>query len=94
MEVVHEPFGRRGDRPLVLDGLGQDAIRLEQDPAVVRDSRADRPPGTRLGGDRLGAGKRLTVLLQALDAEQLGRDRLREVGLVADWLANADLRSP
>ena len=37
-EVVDEPLGGRRDRPLVLDRAGQDAVRLEQDAAVLGDA--------------------------------------------------------
>ena len=40
-EVVDEPLGRRGDPAFVLDRPGQDAVRLEQDAAVLGDARAD-----------------------------------------------------
>ena len=69
VEVVEEPLGRRGDRLLVLDRPGQDAVCLKQDAAVLGDARSDRvsPPGG--VGHRLGGGEGLRVLLEPLHAE-------------------------
>ena len=81
--VVDEPFGRRGDRALVLDRAGEGAVGLEQDPAVVCDAGMHGSPLAGRVGDCLGGGKRPRVLLEPLDAEQLVEDRLVELGVRA-----------
>ncbi len=84
VEVVDEPLGGRRDRPFVLDRPGQDAVRLQQDAAVLGDAGPDGVSPTGRVGDRLGGGKRLRVLLQPLHAEELREDRLLELGLRAN----------
>ena len=84
VEVVDEPFGGRRDRPFVLDRAGQDAVRLQQDAAVLGDAGPDGVSPTGRVGDRLGGGEGLRVLLQPLHAEELGEDRLFELGLRAN----------
>ena len=79
VEVVHEPFGGRRDRALFPDGTGERAVGSEQDAPVLGDAGPDDMPVTRVAGDRLGSRERRGVLLQALDAEELGEDRLLEV---------------
>ena len=79
-EVVDEPLCSRRDRSFVLDGAGQEAIRLHQDPAVLGDPWPDRLPSPVLGADLLRLGKRPGVFLQALDAEELGEDRFAQLG--------------
>jgi hypothetical protein len=94
VEVVDEPFRGRGDRSFVLDRLCQPAVGLQQDASVLGDPRPDGAPGARPSGDRLGGRERLAVLLQALDAEELGDDRLRRVSLAAKWAGTADRPLP
>jgi hypothetical protein len=74
MEVVDEPFGRRRDGALLADHLGEDAIALEQDTAVVSHSR--REPLTRGRGTRPMEGNAPSVLLEPLNAQQILPDRL------------------
>ena len=75
VEVIDEPFRRRGDRPLLPDGPGHDAVGLAQEASVVLD-----PPqqlaALRRAHDGLGRGQALGMLLESLDAEQLGTNRL------------------
>ena len=80
--VVDEPLGRRRDRALVLDRAGEDAVRLEQDAAVLGDAGLDRGSPAGRVGDPLRGGKRLGVLFEPLDAEELAQDRLFQLGLV------------
>ncbi len=81
VKVVDQPFRGRRDRPFVLDRTGQDAIRLQQDAAVLGDTRSDGVSPTRRVGDHLGGGESPRMLLQPLDAEELGKDRLFRFGL-------------
>ena len=48
-EVVDQPLGRRCDRALLPDRLGQHPIRLDQHATVVRHARPDRRPSIRPG---------------------------------------------
>lgn len=90
VKVVDKPFRCRRDRSFFLDRVGQDTVGLEQDPAVLGGPSPDRAPDTRPRGDRLGGGKRLAVLLQALDAEELSDDWILGVRFSADQAWNAD----
>jgi hypothetical protein len=92
VEVVDEPLSGRRDRPLVLDGTGQGAVRLQEDATVVGDARPDGAAPAGLIGDRLRGGKGLRVLLQPLHAEELREDGLFEVGLWPNPPANATKR--
>jgi hypothetical protein len=47
-----------------------------------------------VGGDRLGGRQGFAVLLEALDTEELGDDRLRVVSLAANWTRNVDQPLP
>ena len=76
VEVVDEPFGRRNDRPLLADGVGDHAIRLAQDAAVVLDARQQAAVLGSPRDDGLRGRQALGVLLEALDAEELGADRV------------------
>jgi len=93
-EVVDEPFGGRGDDAFVLDRASEDAVRLQQDTAVLGDPGLDGVSPVRRIGDRLGGSQRLRMLLQPLYAEELGEDRLFEPGLPADSSARATRRVP
>ena len=83
-EVVDEPLGGRRDRPFVLDRTGEDAVRVDEDAAVLGDAGPDGLSPTGRVRDRLGGGQGLRVLLQPLHAEELGEDRLLELGLRAN----------
>ena len=85
MEVVDEPFSGRCDRSFVLDRLGQRPVGLEEHATVLCDPRPDGVSGARLPGDRLGGREGFAVLLQALDAEELGDDRVCRVHLAAHY---------
>ena len=78
-EVVDEPLGGRRDRAFVLDGPSQCAIGLDQDASVLGDPRLDGVSLVGRVGDRLSRGEGAGVLLQPLDAEQFGEDRLGEL---------------
>ena len=92
VEVVDEPLGGRRDRALFADRPGDHAVRLDEDAAVLRDARLDGMALPRLSGDDLGTGERARVLLQPLDAEELGENRLLEVGLRPNPPADATWR--
>ncbi len=102
--VVDEPLSGRCDPSLVLDRAGQDAVGLQQDAAVLGDAGPDVASPTGRGGDRLGGGQRPGVLFQPLHTEELGEDRLFELGLQANppaiatrqalaWLVRSHQRS-
>ena len=76
VEIVDQPFGSRRDDPLLANRLREGAIRLQQGARVVPDPRRERTPVPRILGDALGRGQALGVLLEPLDAEQLGPDGL------------------
>src|SRR5216117_600913 len=76
VKVVDEPFRRRGDRALLTDGVGDHAIRLAEHATVVFDTLQQSPPPARLPQGALGGRQALGVLLEALDAEELGADRV------------------
>jgi hypothetical protein len=79
VEVVHEPFRRRRDDLLGVDGLGDRAVRLEQDAPVLVDARREPAAVGRARGDLLCGGEALGMLLETLDPEQLGANGLRIV---------------
>jgi hypothetical protein len=78
VEVVDKPFGRRNDCPLLTDGVGDHAIRLAEDAPVVLDARQQPPSPARPLDDGLRGRQTLAVLLEALDAEELGADGIVE----------------
>ena len=74
VEIVDQPFGRRRDR-IIVAGRGDDgAIGRQQDPAVVAQPRRQRPAGNRPRRDPLSGGEAFGMLLETLDAEELGAD--------------------
>jgi hypothetical protein len=72
------PSGRRGDGPVLLDGLRSDAVGLAQHTTVVLDSRQESTASCSSPHDGLGGGQTLGVLLEPLDAEQFRADRFCE----------------
>ena len=93
-EVVDEPFGGGGDGAFVLDRASQNAVRLQQDAAVLGDPGLDGVSPARRIRDLLGGGQGLGMLLQTFHAEELGEDRLFEPGLPADMSATSTRRVP
>jgi len=75
VEVVNEPLRSGSDRALFPDGVGERAVGVQEDPAVVREARQNGPPRTGFAGDPLGRGERFGMLLETLDAEQRRDDR-------------------
>jgi hypothetical protein len=76
VEVVHQPFGRRREQRLLPDRSGQLPVGGEEDIAVLRQSpsywsKPPPPPAQLVTG-----GQAASVLLQPLDAEQLGANGL------------------
>jgi hypothetical protein len=77
MEVVEQPFGRRGDRLAAPDVVGQRAVGGAQDAGVVVEAGKDVPgaaPRARVDGE--AGGERQRALFQPLDAEQFVAKRL------------------
>jgi hypothetical protein len=65
---------------LVFDRTRQDAVSVEQDASVLGNARTDGPSTPRRAGYCLGGGQGLGMLLQPLDAEEFGEDRLFDLG--------------
>ena len=80
-EVVDQPLGRRRDRAFLSGRAGEHAVGLDQDATVVSDSGLHVASPARRIGDLLRGGERVGMLLEALDAEELGQDRLLELRL-------------
>jgi len=78
--VVDEPLGRRCDRTFVLDSPRQKAVRLQEDVAVLGDARVNRPSTMWVVGDSLRCGEGSGVLLEPLDAEKFGENRVLRLG--------------
>ncbi len=77
VEVVEEPFRRRGDELAAVDVVGEDAIGLAQHAGVVLQAREERAGlAARIAGQREAGGEGLRPFLQALDAQELGAQRL------------------
>jgi len=76
VEVVDQPFGRRGDGAFLADGLADGAIRGEQHPAVIPEPRHQRSTDPRPWRHALRRREAFGMLLQALDAEQFAADGL------------------
>src|SRR5713226_105691 len=72
MEVVEQPFRRRGDEPAGPDVVGQCAVGAAQDACIVVESGKDVtgvPPRARIGREARRQSKR--AFFQPLDAEEL-----------------------
>jgi hypothetical protein len=69
-----------GRRDLLVFGGGPDdrAVGLDQDPCVVVKSRRQQTTRFQSRAEALGGRETFGVLLQALDAEELGTDRRLE----------------
>ena len=76
VEVVDQPLGGRRDGAFLADRRADGAIRGEQHPAVVAQPLRQRPTGAGPRRHALGSREALGMLLEALDAEELGADRL------------------
>ena len=80
VEIVDQPFGRRRDRIVVAGRRDDGAIGGQQNPAVVAQPRRQRPAGNGPRRDALGGGKAFGMLLETLDAEELGADGIFRPG--------------
>ena len=88
MEVVDEPLRRWCRQRFLAGGPRERPVCLEQDPAVVRETRQHRAADPGILGDSLSSREGLGVLLEPLDAEQL-----RDDGLPAAPGGSGSLRS-
>jgi len=64
------------DRALLADRFRDDAVGSKENAAVVDEPRQQAPPAARVGGHALRGREALGVLLESLDAEELGADGL------------------
>ena len=76
MEVIEQPLRGRCDLPLLPHRLGNVPVCGQKDPRVVVDPCEEIPSSRGLLGSALRRGQALSVLFQALHAEDLGADRL------------------
>jgi hypothetical protein len=74
IKVVEQPFISRGDGPILADGRLNASIRVEEHPAVGLEPFGEVSAGSVTGRDMLGAGEALSMLLEALDAEEFTAD--------------------
>jgi hypothetical protein len=80
VEVVEKPFRCGRDLALVADRLGDVSVPGQKRLGVLADPGEKIPPFAGLVGCALCRGQALGVLLQALDAEELGANRLFPLG--------------
>ena len=80
IKIIDEPFGRGGDGLFVLNGARRGPIVLEKDAAILQHAWNQRPPFLGGGDHELRGRQTFRVLLQALDAEKLGANRLLWLG--------------
>ena len=80
VEIVDQPFGRRRDRIVVAGRRDDGAIGGQQNPAVVAQPRGQGPAGNGPRRDALGGGEAFGMLLETLDAEELGADGIFRPG--------------
>ncbi len=73
VEVVEEPFRRRGDELAAVHVVGEDAIGRAQHAGVVFQAREERAGlAARIPGQREAGGEGPGPFLQSLDAEEFG----------------------
>jgi hypothetical protein len=84
MEVVEQPFRRRGNELTAVDVVREDAIGLAQRAGVVPEAREERVgPAARVAGQGEAGGENPGSFLQTLDAQQLGGERLLDLRAAA-----------
>src|SRR5260370_36589145 len=76
MKVVAQPLGCGRNGTLLADCDTDGAIRVEQDPAVFLQPGPQPPSSVRPRRDRLRSSEALSMLFEALDAEQFRADWL------------------
>ncbi|HEV8242886.1 MAG TPA: hypothetical protein VGQ07_02750 [Nitrospirales bacterium] len=79
VEVIDQPLGCGGNLMLFLNRPGNGPVGLQQHAPVLQDTRSEQPALPRFGENDLRSGKTFSVLLEALDAEELGADGLFQV---------------
>src|SRR6266849_9517417 len=65
---------------LLLNRPSDSPVGLQQRAAVLQNARSDWASLPRLGGDDLRSRESFSVLLEALDTEELGTDGLFQIG--------------
>ena len=65
---------------LLLNRPGNGPVGLQQHTPVLQDARSEQPTLPRFGENDLRSRKTFSVLLEALDAEDLSTDGLFQVG--------------
>src|ERR1700720_134504 len=76
MKVIDQPFGGGGYGALFANRGRGASIHVEQDSRVGAEARRDRASGAGAVGNALRNRERLAMLLETLDTEQFGADRL------------------
>ena len=69
----------------LLNRPSNGAVRRQQDAAVLQNARKERPTRPRFIGDDLRSGKTFSMLLEALDAKELGTNGLGVGKEAKDW---------
>jgi hypothetical protein len=78
--VVENPFGGGCDLVLRQDGRGDVPVPGQENAGVLANPGEEVPPPGGLPGGAMGSGQAFGMLLQALDAEELGADRFFQRG--------------
>ena len=76
IKIIDQPFGGGDDGLLVLNRARDGAVIFQQDAAVFHDARNERAAFFASADDGLRGRQAFRVLLQPLDAEKLGANRL------------------
>ncbi len=93
-EVVEEPLLGRRDLALLPDRLHDVPVGGQKHASVLADPGEEILSSGRLLGTALGGGQAFAVLLQALDAEELGADRFIHLSGCDDGVDGAHFELP
>src|SRR5512144_2505832 len=70
VKIVHQPFGRRRNRPFRTDRLGERAISRQEDTPILLDPWQQSTCRTSFSSNRLRRGETLGMLFQTFDTEK------------------------
>ena len=85
VEVIDQPLGCGGNLMLLMNRPGNGPVGFQQHAPVLQDTRSEQPTRPRFGEHDLRSRKAFSVLLEALDAEELGADGLFQVRAKGGW---------